>query len=225
MTALDVDRLAALGFFEHVAATALTAAVEQTRQRGHPFAAEVHRLYHADAEDLAERGVRDFLGAVAPFLHRQGVAVEVHYRPVKVPSRGDQPARIVAAAWGADGWLDPEGPVALVKSLRVSLQRGGPLVDVTEDEEDDADAYALLLGEQVHVILDAADGDSDSWRLAARRTIALLDDLLLRHRSPERAYGLMGGNDLHVAFLTPAMAAVIDAAAVAGERLHDGTGG
>lgn len=214
---IDVDRLLEAGFFRNVPPIRLAEVVAETRSRDFAFASDdAHRLFHADAEDLAEQGVRDFLGTVVPFLMKEGVQARVEFRPM--PSRthsGSEPALI-----GPDGWLDPDGPLPRVENLSVSVRAGDPLSAVTERAQDDG--YVVLIGERAWAVWNESNAE-DSWTAATTCTLALLNALLTGHGSRERAFALYGGNDLHVAFVTPEQAAIINAASVSNEQLHDGT--
>jgi hypothetical protein len=219
---LDVARLEKLGFFKHVKPDDLPRVVAHIRESNFAFASEVHRLYHADAEWLAENGVRDFLGAVAPFLRREGIQVEVTYRKVKTAARGGRPAGWCVATLNADGWFDEDGPGPVVESMRLSLRPSDSLCAVTEDTLEVSETYLLFLGEREFVVYDFAPGARwDGWRQAARSTLRLLNELLAAHGSPECAYALMDDNDLHIAFAAPEMAEVINMACKPGEGLHD----
>ncbi|MEJ7730113.1 MAG: hypothetical protein WKG00_12940 [Polyangiaceae bacterium] len=197
----------------------------ETRERNDAFwCDDVRRLFHADAETLAEHGIRDFLGAIAPFLRREGVRVDVGYRRVKAPARGERPAGWAVATLNADGWLDEDGALPLVESMQLSLRTVGEMCEVSEDDLETSDTYLLHLGKREFVVYRLEPGmEGDEWRRATRSTIALLDELLAGHGSAERAYARMGGNDLHIAFVTPEMAQVINAACKPGEGLHDGS--
>lgn len=219
-TNLDVEGLVALGFFAHVEASALPSVLAETRGSNRAFEAEVHRLYHADAETLAEHGVRDFLGAVAPFLRRQGIRIEVTYEIVKVAARGTRPAMRARATLDAQGWLDPEGAFSKVESMRLAPRPGAELCDVTEDDWHDSDNYSLFLGEREIVVYQAGDSDKgDEWQRATAATLKLLDELLESHGSSERAWAFSEDNGLKIAFATPQMAELINATCHPRERL------
>jgi hypothetical protein len=223
MEPLDVDRLARLGFFRHVAANEQSVSMARTREQNYAFTDEVHRFYGVDAENLAEHGVLDFLGRVAPFLRREGVRIDVHYRAVKYPATKNRPAGFAAASLNADGWFDEEGPSPTVESLRISLRAGDEPCEVKEDDLEDSDTYLLFLGDREHVVYRFGVGEEwDGWSEATRSTLALLSELLESHGSPERAYAYSGGNDLCIAFVTPEMASLINASSAERDRLHDG---
>ena len=52
---------------------------------------------------------------------------------------------------------------------------------------------------------DELDEVEDIWGLTTRRCLAMLNDMLQRSQSADRAYLLYGGNDARVVFLTPSM--------------------
>jgi hypothetical protein len=124
MPKLDVDRLESLGFFRFLDPARARHVAERIRATGYPFAEDVHRHYRADAEDLAEHGVRDFLGTVAPLLRHLGVRIDVEYAEVRVPGRDGRPPGRAAARVAPDGWLPPDAPVVRVASMRLALAPG-----------------------------------------------------------------------------------------------------
>ena len=86
--------------------------------------------------------------ALAPFLRREGVPIDVVYAEVRVPARGDRPAGRGTAELDADGWLDEDGPDPCVKTMRVSFAPGAPPCEVTVGTSDDAGDYFLLAGDR-----------------------------------------------------------------------------
>jgi hypothetical protein len=224
---LDVPRLEALGFFRHTRPDAIERLRREPDLSELVCAPETHRAYHADAEELAEGDVRTFLGRVAPFLRREGVAVDVVYAEVRFAEPG-RPLGRGRARLRADGWLDEDGPDPHVESMWVSFSPDARPCEVTEGRPEDRDAYVLLAGDREIVIWDDGvppeDGEDD-WSRASRATLAILDELLTAHGSAERAYAMGYGNDLTVVFATPEMGRVINAAAeTRRDRLHDGAG-
>ncbi len=72
-----VDQLAAFGYYQQVAPDAFPAFQQQLINSGYVFGGEeTGRDYHADAEDLTEGGVQEFLETIAPFLRSAGVQIE-----------------------------------------------------------------------------------------------------------------------------------------------------
>lgn len=167
------------------------------------------RHFAADAECIAEQGVRDFIGEIARYLRHEGVPIEVEYAPLKCPACPELglPARIATPRLDADGWFDPPNQSCRVATMRVSPAPGAPLVDVLESEEGGPD-YSLWLGDREVVIYTGEEAEEYSWKLATRVVARLLDELLAAHGSSERVYVLeYGENDQHISLLTPAMAA------------------
>lgn len=218
MVRLDVDALTELGLFRF--APDRKRAIELAHEQGYAFAGETRRLYHADAEALAEHGVRDFLGKLAPALRKLGVPIEVRYGRVRVPAKNGKPAGFDVASLDADGWLSPGGPMPAVEALAVGLTPGAALVDVTEDDDGDSGIYSMFFGEREFVVY-AFDTDEewDGWRAATQATLSILNELLVAHGVTERAYALHDDNDLHIALVTPAMADVVNRAAAPRARL------
>ena len=179
------------------------------------------REFAADAENIAEQGVRDFLGEVAPFLRHEGVPIEVEYAPMKVKARPELglPARLATPMLDADGWFDPRDQSCRVASMRVALKPGGPLVEVSENEVDGPD-YSLFVGDRELVIYTGDESEEYTWCPATRVVAMLIDELLAAHGSSERVYvALYGGNDQFIYILTPATAAQMNAERTGEERL------
>jgi hypothetical protein len=227
---LDLSRLEALGFFRYARAEELDRirrAVKAAPSFSFPQA--TRRAYHADAEELAEHGVLDFLGEVAPLLRREGVPIDVAYREVKFPASKGRPAGRGAARLNADGWLDEDGPSPYARTVRVSFAPSAEPCELTVDDGDDGGTYILFAGDR-EIVIYRSDGDpdddaEDDWARATRATLAILNELLSAHGSVERAYAMYGGNDLVIVFATPEMARVINAAMdEPRRRLHDGVG-
>jgi len=103
-----VDELEHLGYFRFVAGGEAAEARQEILARRYPLAGEAGRLFMADAEVLANRGVRDLVESVAPFLRREGVSIEVEH-----------------------------GPAGTTTALKLSLEPGGPLVPFEETVDDD----------------------------------------------------------------------------------------
>lgn len=167
------------------------------------------RHFYADAESIAELGVRDFIGTVARYLRHEGVPIEVEYAPRKCMAIRELglPARIATPRLDADGWFDPPHQGCRVAKMRVAVKPGGPLVEVTELDEGGPD-YSLLVGDRELVIYTGDEAEEFSWKPATRVVARLLDELLAAHGSSERVYVWeYGENDQRISLLTPAMAA------------------
>ncbi len=202
-----VSELARLGFFSRVRPERIAEAERETAT--FPFPDVVRRLFHADAEELAEGCVLEFIASTREFLALEGVRIDVTFRPQRsVPSI--EP-------------VDPDAPPPMqpLSSMRISMARGAPPVGVSQTYGDSS--YTLRLGARDYVIWSQSDR-TNSWMAAAVRTIALLNELLAAHGSRERAWGISGGNDMFIAFATPEQAALINARLGERDRLHDGHG-
>jgi hypothetical protein len=194
-----VAELEALGFFRLAPSVNAEAAKREILERGYSLAGEIGRAFGADGEELAEGGVRNFVGHVAPFLRREGVRIEAEYGRWKVPARPPS--------------LPPElnpypGPTL---RLRLSREPGGELVELAEDCG--PETYRLMLGPEEIVF-------KNGWAEATTQTVALLDRLLAAHRSAERAWVIYGGgNEGIVWFATDEQAALLDSALPEREKL------
>lgn len=148
----DLD---ALGFFRYTKPEDLERLQDTILKEGWAGVfGESGRLFFADAENLTEGGVSDFLSEVTPFLKEQGV---------KVPAI----------------------------------------------EDDFGESYVLLAGEEKIPIWTREESQRElagepglCWGLSATRTSQILNDWLIEAGSSERAYGVNGGNDFAVFFLT-----------------------
>jgi hypothetical protein len=76
-------------------------------------------------------------------------------------------------------------------------------------EDDFGESYVLLAGEEKFPIWTREESQRElagerglCWGLSAARTVQILNGWLERVESPERAYGVNGGNDFMVFFLT-----------------------
>jgi hypothetical protein len=80
---------------------------------------------------------------------------------------------------------------------------------------DQVDSYHVVVAGERHLVWDASDlarARRDSgwlWGISAKRVTDLLTARLKRAGSSERAYGLYGGNEFHVFFLTPTLMTTI----------------
>jgi hypothetical protein len=148
----------AAGFFSGLSDSEAAAARSEIREHGRGGLYTEPRFLHADAEDLAEGGVDEFLRRAEPFLRRQGVP-----DLVIVPDLSDEYA--------------------------ISVNGATKVILTVEDMETRPDA---------------------SWGLAAGRTVLLVNELLEAAGSRERAYGMYGGNDFSVFFLTPELKSLFE---------------
>ena len=81
------------------------------------------------------------------------------------------------------------------------------IVDVT-----DGPRYEVFINGEEFCIYDEADWNDDStnlWSVSARRLIEIVNELLVRADSEERLWGVYGGNDGQVLFLTEQLHAYI----------------
>jgi hypothetical protein len=222
---IDIEKLEQLGFFRHVPEAHRARVKAWAVEHQFPFKDETRRVYHVDAEDLAEGAALSVLGAVAPFLHREGVPIEVTYRPVRFPARGATPSRTGVIEPDADGWLALEAYVkpwskTPVEEMRIAPSPGAALQQVREDRDDDG-FYILEIGEDAYGLLDPNNA-KHAWEQATANLCYVLGQILRAHGSAERAYGIYGGNDLCLAFATEAMVELINGASEPGHRLHRG---
>lgn len=106
----------------------------------------------------------------------------------------------------ADAESLAEGGVGdLLRELEPTLRRAGvPALAVEDDFVDDH--YDVVVNGKRYRILSESDVRDDLvWGYAGARTVILINDLLKRAGSDDRAYGYQGGNDFGVFLLTPAL--------------------
>jgi len=161
-----LNKLTQLGFFKFAQAGDMNRICENIKQNFmqygglesgdayHDFLIPLdRRMYHADAEELAEQGVCDFLNDMRPVLEAEGVQIE---------------------------------------SLRD---------DARWTEQKDY-IYCVWVNGQQHLICDTSQGEKDCWCLAHKRTLEIIDGLLIAANSRERVYGQASRNDAGIALLT-----------------------
>ena len=95
----------------------------------------------------------------------------------------------------------------LNEEVGVFLKREDALTQPASWTEDSA--HVIQIAERSYPFLTAPE--SDAWSEATRSTLFILNDLLERAESTERAYGLYGGEEFSVVFLTPKQFDVIRA--------------
>ena len=70
-----LTQLESLGFYQHATDQEIAEARARTQKTGSLFHESTRRLYHADAEDLAEGQVALLLEDIRPFLEHEGVTI------------------------------------------------------------------------------------------------------------------------------------------------------
>ncbi len=198
------------------------------------FEEETHRFYRVDAEELAEGAALQVVGVLAPFLRHEGVAIEVTYGEVMFPSLPNGPwgpgrprtrgrIGLVGGGWASAGGFVVTHDLTPVERMRLATTPGAPLEDVTQDEGEDDEPYALRIGDRSVVLVEPGNSVDERWTRTPQNFIAFVNELLSAYRSPERAYAFGCGNDLAIVFATPEMASAINAASAPRARLHDGS--
>ena len=168
------------------------------------------------AENFALLERLGFFAYVGSSLHEQ-VEAEARRRP----SRAVFDERTNRFFHG-DAESLAEGDVAeFLRELEPLLNRlGVPALVLEEELDPDApDNYAVTVNGVRHVIyseqeLTQAPSVGHAWGLAAARTVRIVDDLLRKAGSDERAWAYEGGNEFALWILTPelrdAVAAIVD---------------
>jgi len=98
-----------------------------------------------------------------------------------------------------------------LEEMQPFLEELGARIESIEEDFGEQ-SYSVEVNGLRHVIYTEDEfRDGNIWELATKRAFAILNDLLERAGSEERAYQLYGGNDLRLVFLTPAMYEAIQA--------------
>jgi hypothetical protein len=201
--ALLVEKLEQAGFFVHCAGD-VSSLKKRIVETGYVFQDDLGRVFPADAEDLAEEGVLDFLAELSPFLARQGVHLPVKEvllktRKARDPETGAvidiQPRRRVI-----DDTLEGDDLRPYLKPIR-------------EHIDESVDRYVVEIGVFRQEIW--SDRTPSLWEAATCNTLVLVNRLLLNAGSAELAFGLYGGNEGEVVFLTQEQFDLIEASNLA----------
>ena len=74
------------------------------------------------------------------------------------------------------------------------------------NDESGRTSYEIRVNDERHVVYDyGCDDDPDLWKLSHLATIRIINTLLERSGSQERAFGAASGNDASIYILTPAL--------------------
>lgn len=101
------------------------------------------------------------------------------------------------------------GVSAFLTEIAPFLEAVGITLPPLEEEFDFTQGYTLLAGEERLPIWTEAEYERDAdlpgllWGLSSARTVKILNRWLKKAGSEERAYGVNGGNDFAIFFLTP----------------------
>lgn len=188
-----VERLEESGYFRYVAVGELEQVRRRIQLERNVYIEGVERYFAADAESLCEDGVLDFLGEAAPFLSWQGVHVPVRHEPVNLIERNPR-----------SGAVAPSRQKRPVIDDEIPNGAGGNFIrPIVGDCAEDGDHYTVTIGNVSQVIWNSSMTDVQCWEAGHCHTILILNKLLENVGSEERAYGLLGGNDGGIVFLTP----------------------
>ncbi|MDP9309319.1 MAG: hypothetical protein M3R24_00230 [Chloroflexota bacterium] len=169
------EQLEHLGFYRYTQPRHIPRLKAIFAKTGSLLDERTHRDYVADAERLAECGVAEFLGDVAPFLKAQSIELE-HVEEACTP-----------------------------QSYRITVN---------------GTQYVLYSATELNAHIASNGMTTNIWELAARRTCALLNKLLIEQGADERAFSLYGGNDHWVLFLTEALYEILCQSGVVEEVQH-----
>lgn len=188
-----LTKLEAAGFFETAAVGEIASIGKMMQKDVNLFPEEIGRVFHADAEALAERGVLEFIARLGPQLAQRGVCIPVVEMPMRPVKMRDS--------------LTGEISVAARTRLRVDDSIPDPagityLRPVREDLPESGEYYRVTVGARTWEIWNSGMGAAHTWEAALCHTLLLLNQLLEDAGHAERLYGLYGGNEGMVVFLT-----------------------
>jgi hypothetical protein len=188
-----VNALEANGFFDPVEKNNIALVKQEVMTSRFLFPEAVKRSHFADAEDLAEQGVLEFIAELAPELARRGVHIPVVSAPLR-PARERNPktGEIVEVARSKlsvdDSIPDPAG-TAYLRPVREECPQSG-------------EYYRVVIGKHTQEIWNN-EYIEQSWEASMSHTLILINQLLRDAGAEEQIYGLCAGNDGHAVFLTP----------------------
>jgi hypothetical protein len=187
------NALEANGFFDRVEKSETAPVKQEMMSSRFLFPEGVKRSHFADAEDLAEQGVLEFIAEMAPELARRGVHIPVVSVPLR-PTRERNPKT---------------GEVVEVTRYKLSVDDSIPnpagatyLRPVREECPQSGEYYRVVIGKHTQEIWNN-EYIEQSWEAGMCHTFILINQLLRDAGAKEQIYGLYGGNDGYAVFLTP----------------------
>ncbi len=188
-----VNGLEAIGFFEGVAKDRIAEVKQEILASRYLFHEAVARSYFADAEDLAEQGVLDFIGEISPRLALHGVHLPIvakPRRPIKErdPKTGEV-IEVIRYKLQVDDSIPDQPGLKYLRPAQEELSESGG-------------CYRVVIGLRTQEIWNS-DPMDQSWEAAMCHALILVNQLLEDTSAAERVYGLYGGNEGHAIFMTP----------------------
>ncbi|MBK1791955.1 hypothetical protein [Persicirhabdus sediminis] len=189
-----VNELEASGYFSHLAPDKQISVKKYLIEAGYFFPEETERVFSADAEDLAEIGVFEFIGQISPALAARGVYLPTREQALRPMRKLDEstgevitytPTRLVL-----DDTLPDDGDVNYLRPCKESPNR-------------DSEVYEVQIGRHTQLIISDSFPSELIWEAAINHTIIFLNKLLEDANSEDRAYGLYADNDAHIVLLSP----------------------
>jgi hypothetical protein len=164
-------------------------------------------LPQADAEQVVDRLIEMGYWKFVPESRRTDVRRQLIESAAKRYLDTDWNDDCVAAdlrGYPADNEDLAEGQVgATILLMRPALEKEGVKLDSVVDDFGEK-KYEVVINGQRHLIYEG-DGGGDSWSLALRRLLEIVNGLLEGAGSSERVYAIYGGNDGRVMLLTSEM--------------------
>jgi len=192
-----VSNLEVAGFFDTASVGSNRTSIKQdilNSEHRYLFPDQLGRSFFADAEDLAEQGVLEFIAELAPQLARREVylpVIEVPLRPVRQrhPTTGEI-IEVARTKLRIDGSIpDPPGVIYL-RPAKEELPESG-------------EYYRVSIGSRTREIWNNRMDGGQMWEAGMCHSFILINQLLEDAGAEERLYGLYGGNDGLAVFLTP----------------------
>ncbi len=179
------------GFFRYAQAEEVDAIKEEIQNSGFLFPEGLGRFHPADAEELAECGVLEFISWLGPFMNEQGVRIPLREekamkRRMRDPVTGAV-VEVEPVRWVVDDTIPDDPGISYLRPVRETCDESG---------------YTVTMGEFTREIWNDELTDAQCWEAAMCHTFLLINQLLEDAGSQERIYGLYGGNDGGAVFLT-----------------------
>jgi hypothetical protein len=181
---------------------------EKLRKVDEAFVAELDSLGFFRFASLPnkEGAKREILARGYPLAHDVGRSFMADGEELSEGGVGDLVGRVAPLLRQEGVRIEVDPP-----HLRLSREPGADLVEFTEDCG--PEIYRLRLGPE-EIVFD------NGWAEATTQTIALLDVLLARHRSAERAWVIYGGGNEGILWIaTDAQASLVNSALPEREKL------
>ncbi|WP_210521682.1 hypothetical protein [Hymenobacter terricola] len=112
----------------------------------------------------------------------------------------------------AEDLFEVGGLVDKLQEIKPTFDKMGvPLVWADDSFAEDGSQHTIVLNGKLYTAFSGDPETPDAWGQATRNFIAMLNEQLARHHSPERVYPMLGGNEGYIIFLTTPLYQFINA--------------